>query len=91
MFSDYPLFMFLKNTAVALPAIEVSILITVLTICLLFRFNRIGLVAAYVFTYRWGWLFFSKENHGYLIPYFIFGGLVLFLTVISLFRRPPAE
>jgi hypothetical protein len=67
-----------------LPAIEVTFLIIILTICLLFKFTRTGLVVAYLFVYRWGWLFFMEQPQEMLVGYLIFGCIVGILTVVGM-------
>lgn len=78
-----------ERSAVSLPACEVLILLGVMTVCLLFRWNRAGLVVAYLDAYRWGWLFF-RESFGAQYPlamlfYYVFGGFVLLLFLIGMF------
>lgn len=77
---------------VSLHAAEVMILLGVLTLCLLFRLNRLGIILVYLDVYRWGWMFF-QDNYGksyqnYLTGYYLFGGLVLLLFVIGIFIYP---
>jgi len=72
-----------------LPALEVTSLIVLLTCCLLFKLTRTGLMVAYIFVYRWGWLFFMEPSQDVLMGYLIFGCLVGILTVIGMLRSPP--
>jgi multisubunit Na+/H+ antiporter MnhB subunit len=48
------------------------------------------LSTAYIFVYRWGWLFFRETFHGqqelFLFGYLIFGALVILLSVIAMLR-----
>jgi hypothetical protein len=80
----------LRHTQVAAPSIEIIFLLALLAICLVFRATRIGLLVAYLFVYRWGWLFiaqtFGQEANTYLSGYAVFGVLVIALTVISMVR-----
>ena len=72
-----------------LPSLEVMLLLTILTLCLLFKTNKIGLVASYIFAYRWGWLIFEKSfGHDltYMYGYMGFGFLALIFAVIGMFR-----
>ncbi len=78
----------LAQTDCSLPAYEVMILLMVLTVCLLMRASRIGLVAAYLFAYRWGWLLFdstfARTQMGYVYGYLVFGIIALILAVFSM-------
>jgi len=71
-----------------LPALEVTILVILLTCCLLFRFTKTGLIVAYIFVYRWGWIFFVEQPQEVLVGYLIFGCFVGILTVIGMLRTP---
>lgn len=62
-----------------------------MTICLLFRITRTGLVIAYIFMYRWGLLFgeqyFGGElrvYHIFITSYIVFGILVLTLAMVAM-------
>ena len=64
-------------------------LLVLLTLCLLFRTNRTGVVIAYIFTYRWGLLFgeqhFADDPKLYnlfLSTYIVCGILVLTLATV---------
>ena len=70
---------------------EAIVLLIVLTICLLFRITRAGLVTAYIFTYRWGLLFgeqyFAGDTriyHIFITSYIVFGILVLTLAQVAM-------
>lgn len=78
-----------RNATLTLPSIEVTLLIVILTVCLLFKFTRIGLFMAYLFVYRWGWLFFMDQPQDMLLGYMTFGCLVGILTIIGMVRSPP--
>ena len=78
----------LNGAVLELPALEVTALIILLTCCLVFRFTRTGLIAAYIFAYRWGWVFFSEQPHEMLMGYLIFGCVVGILTVIGMLQTP---
>jgi hypothetical protein len=75
-----------------LPAVEVVLLLIVLAICLLVRFTRTGLVVAYLFVYRWCWLFyhetlFRKDGRA-MAAFLAFGVIVLVCTVIGMIHSP---
>lgn len=76
----------LQESTVSLPATEVALLLAILTFTLLFRYPKVGLVAAYIFCYRWGWwVFASRENQLVFLLYLIFGCLVGGLVVLQMF------
>ena len=81
----------MSRATISIPGMEAIVLLVVLTICLLCRINRTGLVLAYIFTYRWGLLFgrqfFSdgpKVNPVFLASYIVFGILVLTLALVAM-------
>ena len=77
-----------QQTQVPIPTIELLVLLIILTVSLVFKSTRIGLLMAYIFVYRWGWLFFKETFHGqhesFLFGYLIFGALVILLSVIAM-------
>lgn len=78
----------LRGAVLSLPATELAALILILTACLVFRFNRTGLVTSYLFSYHWGWAFFVGEQQRYLFLYLVFGVLVGILTVVGMLKSP---
>lgn len=69
------------------PALETTILFAVLTFCLLLRFARTGLVIAYIFVYRWGWIFCREEmkfDDRFFAAYIVFGVLVCTFVVVGM-------
>ena len=81
----------LSHAMISIPGMEALVLLILLTICLLFRINRTGLVMAYIFTYRWGLLFgeqyFAGDPqvyHVFLTSYIVFGILVLTLAMVAM-------
>lgn len=81
----------LSNATIAIPGMEAIVLLIVLTICLLFRITRAGLVMAYIFTYRWGLLFGEQYFAGdpqvynvFFTSYIVFGIMVLTLTLVAM-------
>ncbi len=72
-----------------LPSWEVICLLTILTLCLLLKTNKMGLIASYLFAYRWGWLVFESsfgEHTSFMYGYLIFGFIALILAVVSMLR-----
>jgi hypothetical protein len=75
-----------KQTQVPIPTIELLLLLVILTISLIFKATRVGLLMAYLFVFRWGWLFFHEtlqgQNQSFMIGYLAFGILVVLLSLI---------
>ena len=76
----------IKSASITLPMAELAILIIILTTCLVFHFNRTGIIAGYIFTYRWGWLFFVSHEQKYLVMYLVFGVVVGVLAVVGMLK-----
>lgn len=81
----------LSHETICIPATEAIVLLIVLTICLLFRITRVGLVTAYIFMYHWGLLFGeqnlagdTKAYHVFITSYIVFGILVLTLALVAM-------
>jgi len=81
----------LSHAMISIPVMEAIVLLVLLTICLLFRITRTGLVTAYIFTYRWGLLFgeqyFAGDTRVYnvfLTSYIVFGILVVTLAMVAM-------
>lgn len=79
-----------RHGTLTLPAGEVILVLISLSLCLSFRFPRTGLLIAYLAAYRWGWMFYQRpifdEDPAALVAYIVFGGAVLFLSVIWFMR-----
>ena len=74
----------IKTARISLPVFEITTLIIALSVCLANRWTRCGLVAAYLYVYRWGWLFFAKQSTIFFGIYLLLGGLVATLAVIDM-------
>lgn len=72
------------NASIELPAVEVTVLLVLMAICLATRHTRVGLVATYIFAYRWGWILFAGHSIPFLTAYLVFGMITGILTVIGL-------
>ena len=79
-------FDFLMGMTIPLPAMEVILLIVSLSFCLVLRWAKVGLIIAYLLTYRWGWLFFTKQNQEFFVMYLLAGAIVCVLTVIGMIQ-----
>jgi hypothetical protein len=79
-----------KQTSVPIPTLEILALLVMLTISLIFKATRIGLLVAYLFVFRWGWLFIQETFQGphdtLLFSYLAFGVLVTALSVVMMIR-----
>lgn len=73
-----------SNASIELSAMELTVLMIVISVCLATRHNRIGLVATYIFAYKWGWSVFAGHSLSYLTGYLFFGVVTGILTVIAL-------
>lgn len=69
-----------------LPGIELMALLTIMSLALVFRFPRTGLIAAYIFSYRWGWQAITVNSPSALVAYMVFGILVGTLSVVGFLR-----
>ncbi|MBU4212941.1 MAG: hypothetical protein L6437_07015 [Kiritimatiellae bacterium] len=81
----------LSHAMISIPGMEAIVLLIVLTICLLCRITRTGLMIAYIFTYRWGLLFGeqyfagnARVYHVFLTSYIVFGIVVLTLALVAM-------
>ncbi len=78
------------NTTVTTPAPEIMLLLVVTTICLIARWSRVGLLIAFIYAYRWGWLLMHQEfgtHHEMLLIYYISGIIAIVSTVIAFLMR----
>ena len=78
-----------KQTNVPIPTLELLALLAILTVSLIFKSTRIGLLMAYLFVFRWGWLFIQEtfqQHDTFVVSYLVFGLLVTVLSVVMMFR-----
>jgi len=80
-----------QDASLTVPLTELVILFVLLTVCLLLRLSRTGLIIAYLFIYRWGWFFCLHNNfpdpkirNMFLTGYIVFGILVLTLAIVAM-------
>ena len=81
----------LSHATICVPGMEALVLLFLLTICLLFRMTRAGLVIAFIFTYYWGLLFGEQYFAGdpqvyniFIASYIVFGILALTLSLVAM-------
>lgn len=77
----------LKATRICFPASDFFLLIGLLTMSILFRYPRCGLVIAYVFAFRWCWSLVEDYSVHAQISYMIFGIMVGALAVIGMLQE----
>lgn len=75
-----------RDATITLPAVELTMLLGLLTLTLVFRLARTGLLASYMFVYYWGWSLFVGHRPKFMVGYLVFGGAVAILTAIGMFR-----
>jgi uncharacterized membrane protein (DUF441 family) len=73
----------LGETNMSMPSGEVVILLALLVMCLLTKASRTGLIVAYLFVFRWGWIFL-RENFEYAEYATMFRGYVVLGILIPL-------
>ncbi len=76
-------FALLQKSTIELPLAEVALLVLCLSVFLVMKMTRIGLIAAYLFTYRWGLLFLTRQANDFLVFYLLFGFGVGVLTIVG--------
>lgn len=78
------LLLFLLDKQMSVPALEILVLLIIVSVCLLFRATKLGLLLTYIFVMHLTWNF-AKLNLSLtsLIAYFLLGGLVLAVGFIS--------
>jgi len=75
----------IKSSQLTLPSIEVALFVVLLAIALLYRYNRAGMVVAYIFAARWGWMVVKTLPSAAQTTYIVMGMLVGALAIISMF------
>lgn len=86
MFTDA--YQIIKNSQLTLPSLEVALFVVLLSLCLLYRYNRAGIVVAYLFAARWGWMVVHNLPTAARTSYIIFGILVGALAIVSMLSDP---
>lgn len=83
-----------SSVRMTVPAPETLLLFFIMTICLLFRLCKIGLLVSYAFVFRWGWTIrhsiFPEDPAGFQVfsaIYIIFGALVFLFTASGMLLR----
>ncbi len=75
-----------SNASITIPAMDLTIVIATLTLCLVFKFSKTGLIVAYLFCYKLGWSVMLQHGDSYVAGYMSFGILVGVTAVIAMFK-----
>jgi hypothetical protein len=73
-----------SSATLEMPALEVSLLLIILSLCLMTKYSKTGLLVAYAFSYKWGWTVFVSSNESLLLVYLIFGVATGILTTVGM-------
>ena len=77
----------LQQTQLEIPAAEPLVLLALLILCLVLRATRSGLLIAYIFVYRWGWIWFAHTFRQHMPLYFqVYCYLGIAVFILSAFR-----
>jgi hypothetical protein len=80
---------FLSEKEFAIPLWEVIVFVIVISLCLLFGRNRLGLIISYSFVFYWGFVsnmtHFSEmlSHNSWGMPLYIFSGFLMFIVAIT--------
>lgn len=81
----------LQDATITVSLLELVILFLLLTGCLLLRFPRTGLIIAFLFVFRWGWMFCmssalvdSRMRTLFLTGYVVFGILAVTMATVAM-------
>ncbi len=84
-----------RTAQVTAPALELVLALVMLAACLIFKATRTGLLVAFLFVYRWGWLFieetFVDQWPWILFGYVASGALLVALSVLGMLRHSDEE
>ena len=80
------MFNLVNDASLTLPAMELALLLIIVSICLVLKFSRTGLITGYIFAYKWGWTFCLASAPGHMLIYMIFGAVVCILSVVNMLR-----
>ncbi len=80
---------FFSGKEFAIPLWEVIVFVLVISLCLLFGRNRLGLIISYSFVFYWGFIsnmtHFSNmlSHNSWGMPLYIFSGFLMFIVAIT--------
>lgn len=74
----------IQNSTITLSAVELVLLISLLSCSLVFRCNRCGILTAYLFAYRWGWMVVKQLPESAQIAYVLLGVVVGALSITGM-------
>jgi hypothetical protein len=89
----------LQGAELNVPLLETTIVFVLLTVCLLFRLSRTGLIIAYLFFYRVGWTVLqhvigsldASSKTFTSTAYIVFGILVFTFAIIGMIHSSHTE
>jgi len=82
------IYQMIKTSQLTLPSVEVALFVVLLALALLYRYNRAGIVIAYLFAARWGWMVVDSLPSAARTSYIVFGILVGVLAIVSMISDP---
>ncbi|MBU1695022.1 MAG: hypothetical protein KJ726_07325 [Verrucomicrobia bacterium] len=81
----------LQETSIRVSSMEVVLQLALLALAMVFRAFRIGMLAAYLFSLRWGWQFFEtrlgSDDLVFRYGYLLCGGTILVLGIIGMLHQ----
>ena len=79
------LFELMKTSEVTLPVFDVVGLVFFLTVCILARSSRSGLIVAFIFSCKFAWPFVVKFGVGWSVAYVTFALVATIFSIIESF------
>jgi len=87
------------HITISISFFEVGFLLILLTLCLLFRFSRLGLIVGFLFAFRWGWIFLretfiintTSPDYFWAVVYLFLGVTSVGLFTLNFFNRPAPD
>lgn len=82
---------FFSGKEFAIPLWEIIVFVIIISFCLLFGRNRLGLIISYSFVFYWGFVanvtnFSEMLSHtGWGMPLYVFSGFLMFIVAITCF------
>ena len=78
----------------SIPLYQLALFVLLITFCMLFQRNKLGLAVSYVFVFYWGFFYnidniysSSEELTSFALWYFLTGVIILILAIVSFFGK----
>lgn len=78
----------------SIPLYQLALFVLLITFCMLFQRNKLGLAVSYVFVFYWGYFYnidniynSSEEFTSFALWYFLAGVIILLLAIVSFFSK----